>query len=60
MLLCYGLLACHAQAVHKAQHVIRESKKTKESRVTWMKELKAGTTRPNCNLCLNFGGAFKF
>ena len=26
----------------KAQHVIREAKKTKESRIPWMKELKAG------------------
>ena len=37
-------IACRAHAVHKAQHVIRECKKTKESRVSWMKELKAGTS----------------
>ncbi|OLQ05853.1 hypothetical protein AK812_SmicGene10890 [Symbiodinium microadriaticum] len=37
-------IACKYKDACDAQHVIREAKKTKESRIAWMKELKDGVT----------------
>lgn len=50
---CCRQIACICAVLFKAQHIIRESKKTKEARAVWLKELKAGT------ICINFRVKFK-